>query len=133
MTGAGPAGHHRGGGTAFQLAVGLGHVDRARFEPAGHEFQAVADVMQSIERVEETFAGHLEHMIDALRDQRRRQDVTAKSRFHQRKPLVWGKKRFGGCGTPRFSRNVLPSYSLRKRPRRCSSGTTWSTNSSSPP
>src|SRR3954452_9051764 len=35
--------------------------------------------------------------------------------------LVW---MFGGIGTPRFSRNVLPSYWVRKMPRRCSSGMT---------
>src|ERR1700732_1123015 len=34
------------------------------------------------------------------------------------------KKRFSGRGRPRFSRKVSPSYSRRKRPRRCSSGTT---------
>ncbi len=43
------------------------------------------------------------------------------------------KKRFSGRGRPRFSRNVVPSYSVRKSPRRCSSGTTLSTKSSSPP
>ena len=43
------------------------------------------------------------------------------------------KKRFSGRGRPRFSRRVLPSYSVRNMPRRCSSGTTRSTKSSSPP
>ena len=43
------------------------------------------------------------------------------------------KKRFSGRGRPRFSRKVLPSYSVRNRPRRCSSGTTLLTKSSSPP
>src|SRR5262249_30292624 len=45
---------------------------------------------------------------------------------------LW-KNRLGGRGRPRFSRSVLPSYSRRNRPRRCSSGTTLSTKSSSPP
>ena len=39
---------------------------------------------------------------------------------------------FSGCGNPRFSRNVLPSYSRRNSPRRCGSGTTLSTKSSRP-
>src|SRR4029077_6085023 len=39
------------------------------------------------------------------------------------------KKRLPGRGSPRFSRSVLPSYSLRYRPRRWSSGTSWSQNS----
>src|ERR1700722_4442598 len=34
---------------------------------------------------------------------------------------------------PRCSRSVLPSYSVRNTPRSCSSGTTVSANSSSPP
>ena len=34
------------------------------------------------------------------------------------------KKRFSGRGRPRFSRSVLPSYSRRNKPRRCSSGMT---------
>jgi len=42
------------------------------------------------------------------------------------------KKRLGGRLRPRFSRRVVPSYSVRNRPRRCSSGTTWSTKSSRP-
>ena len=42
--------------------------------------------------------------------------------------LVW---MFGGIGTPRFSRKVLPSYWVRKMPRRCSSGMTIVTHSSS--
>ena len=45
----------------------------------------------------------------------------------------FAKKRFSGRGRPRFSRKVLPSYSRRNRPRRCSSGTTRSTKSSRPP
>src|SRR5262245_24111373 len=44
----------------------------------------------------------------------------------------FSKKRFFGRGRPRVSRNVLPSYSLRKRPRRCNSATTLSTKSFSP-
>lgn len=43
-----------------------------------------------------------------------------------------GKNRFFGRGRPRFSRSVRPSYSRRKMPRRCSSGTTLSTKSSRP-
>src|SRR5207245_753683 len=43
------------------------------------------------------------------------------------------KNRLTGRGRPRFSRSVLPSYSRRNRPRRCNSGTTRSTKSSSPP
>ena len=42
------------------------------------------------------------------------------------------KNRFGGRGRPRFSRNVLPSYSRRRMPRRRNSGTTLSTKSSRP-
>jgi len=46
---------------------------------------------------------------------------------------VHSKKRFFGRGRPRFSRSVFPSYSRRNSSRRCSSGTTRSTKSSSPP
>ena len=47
---------------------------------------------------------------------------------------IWAQKnRFAGRGRPRFSRSVLPSYSRRNRPRRCNSGTTRTTKSSSPP
>jgi hypothetical protein len=123
VAGARPACDHRGGGPAFQFAIGLGHVDRAGLEPAGDQFQFVADFVQPIERVEKTLAWHLEHVVDALRDQRGCEDMPAEPGFH-RKPSVAGKNRFGGRGTPRFSRNVLPSYSLRNTPRRCSSGTT---------
>jgi|SRR5689334_19877615 hypothetical protein len=42
------------------------------------------------------------------------------------------KKRFAGRGRPRVSRNVDPGYSRRNSPRRCNSGTTRSTKSSSP-
>ena len=41
-------------------------------------------------------------------------------------------QRLCGNGSPRFSRSVLPSYSVRNRPRRCSSGMSRSTMSSSP-
>ena len=57
---------------------------------------------------------------------------------------AWFDKRSGivgiminGVGSPqpssRFSRNVDPVYRVRKRPRRCSSGTTRSANSSKQP
>src|SRR5262249_40066922 len=37
---------------------------------------------------------------------------------------AWRAYRFSGTRKPKFSRRVLPSYSVRKMPRRCSSGTT---------
>jgi hypothetical protein len=43
-----------------------------------------------------------------------------------------GKKWFSGRGRPRWSRKVVPSYSRRKRPRRCSSGTTFAVKSRRP-
>src|SRR5207253_5893809 len=43
------------------------------------------------------------------------------------------KNLFLGLGNSRLSRSVLPSYSRRRIPRRCNSGTTRSTKSSSPP
>src|SRR5438067_3024670 len=43
------------------------------------------------------------------------------------------KNLFLGLGNSRLSRSVLPWYSRRKIPRRCNSGTTRSTKSSSPP
>ena len=47
--------------------------------------------------------------------------------------VAWGtKNRFSGRGRPRWSRNVVPSYSRRSSPRRCNSGTTRSTNASNP-
>src|ERR1700674_2273683 len=47
--------------------------------------------------------------------------------------LSFSKNRFRGRGKSRFSRSVVPSYSRRKIPRLCSSGTILSTTSSSPP
>src|SRR5262245_12100476 len=43
------------------------------------------------------------------------------------------KNLFLGLGNSRLSRSVLPSYSRRRIPRLCNSGTTRSTKSSSPP
>ena len=45
---------------------------------------------------------------------------------------TYSKNRFSGRGSPRLSRKVGPSYSARKMPRRCSSGTTFRTKSSRP-
>ena len=42
-------------------------------------------------------------------------------------------RRLSGRGRPRFSRSVLPSYSVRNRPRRCSSGITRLEKSSCAP
>ena len=53
-------------------------------------------------------------------------------RFGRCQTYVFAKKRFWGRGRLRFSLSVAPSYSRRKSPRRCSSGTTSSTKSSSP-
>src|SRR5581483_8443628 len=59
--------------------------------------------------------------------------VIAGDRAHSAAVRVSAKKRFSGRGRPRFSRKVGPSYSVRKMPRRCSSGTRSSQNSSSAP
>ena len=40
--------------------------------------------------------------------------------------------RLAGRSSPRFSRSVAPSYSVRNSPRFCRIGTTWSTKSVSP-
>ena len=45
VTGARAARHHGGGGTSGELAVGFGHVDRARLEPAGEKAQAVLHIV----------------------------------------------------------------------------------------
>ena len=63
---------------------------------------------------------------------RRRADFRACPGVDPGAELRSEKKRFSGRGRPRFSRSVLPSYSRRKMPRRCNSGTTRSTKSSRP-
>ena len=77
---AGTAGDHRRRRPSGQLAVCVGHVDRAGLKPAGHQFQLLPLIEQSIQRVEEALAGNLEHMVDALRDERIRQHSPAMAR-----------------------------------------------------
>ena len=76
VAGAGAARDERRRGPAGQLAVGLGHVHRARLESAGDQLQLLAHVVEAVERVEKALARHFEHVVDALRDQRVRQDAS---------------------------------------------------------
>ena len=62
----------------------------------------------------------------------RHRPETGKNRLLRRLATAAGKN-CSPAAAGRGSRKVLPSYSRRKRPRRCSSGTTLSTKSSSPP
>ena len=78
----------------------------------------------------------LAHLLGrALRKGRRRQSQRGQSDRRSNRELphdasfaragrAWRVYRFSGTRKPKFSRNVLPSYSVRKMPRRCSSGTT---------
>ena len=51
---------------------------------------SLSPLVQPVQRVEEAFARHLEHMVDALRDQRRSQDMPTQTRFHW-KPSARGR------------------------------------------
>lgn len=53
--------------------------------------------------------------------------------FRAGRPPVRGAQRRPGTGRPRWSRRVVPVYSVRNTPRSWSRGTTWSTKSSRPP
>ena len=55
---------------AGELALRLGHVARAAFVAAGDEADAVAMLVEAVERGEEAFAGNAERGRRALRDQR---------------------------------------------------------------
>ena len=81
MAGTGAARDHRRRRPTGQLAVGLGHVHRARLEPAGDQLQLLAHIVQPVEHVEETISpGTREHVVDALRHQRIRQNTSAHTR-----------------------------------------------------
>ena len=80
VAGAGAARDEGGGGTAGELAVGFGHVHRARLEAAGDELQLLARGIQPVERVEEALPRHFEHVVDSLRDQCIRENVPAQPR-----------------------------------------------------
>ena len=73
---AGTSGDEGSRRAAGELAVGLGHVDRARFESAGDQLQLLPHVVEAIQRVEEALAWHFEYVIDTLRHQRVRQDAS---------------------------------------------------------
>ena len=65
-----PAGHHGRGRASGELAVGVGHIDRPSLEPARHQLDLAALVIKAIKRVQEAFTRNLEHMVNALRDER---------------------------------------------------------------
>ena len=54
---------------AGQLAVGLGHEGGAAFVATGDEADAVAMLVEAVQRRQEALAGHPEHRVDALGDQ----------------------------------------------------------------
>ena len=67
-------------GTTGQLALGLGHERRPALLAAGEEADAVGVLVEPVEHGQEALAGHTEHGIDALGDQRLDQDVAGHSR-----------------------------------------------------
>ena len=79
VAGTGTTGDEGGGGAASKLAVGLGHVHRTGFEAAGHQFQALADVVKAVEGAEEALARYSEYVVDPLRDERVGQDASPRA------------------------------------------------------
>jgi len=76
VAGAGTAGHQQHAGLSGQLAVGLGHERGAALLAAGDE----ADLRRIVERVEHfeiALAGDAERHLDAMRPERRDDELTA--------------------------------------------------------
>ena len=79
------------------MPIRIGHVHRPGFEPARHQLDFAALVIQAIERIEEALARNLEHMVDALGNESVRQYSPAMTRadatlaglsqFHSDSPL----------------------------------------------
>jgi len=80
VAGTGSAGHESSGRSASQLAVGLRHVHRTRLKPTRDKLELLTNVVQPVERIEEAFPWHLEHMIDALCHQRVGQNAASQPR-----------------------------------------------------
>ena len=81
VAGAGAAGDDGDTRLAGELALRLGHVHRARLEPAGNELELVAHGIKSIEQVEVAFARDAEGVGHALGDQRIGQHLAAAARL----------------------------------------------------
>ena len=73
---AGAARHEQHAGLAGQFAVGLGHKGGAAFLPAGHEAD-LGGVEERIEHFEIALAGDAERHLDAVRAQRRDDELAA--------------------------------------------------------
>lgn len=75
------------------------------------------------------------HVVTGSQSCRQRVGGDEHRRGHRPTPTAWDSlaaNRFDGRANPRWSRSVVPVYSLRCRPRRCNSGTTRSTNAPIP-
>ena len=84
VAGARPAGDEGDARLAGQLAIGLGHVDGAGLEAAGHQLDPVALGIEAVEQVEIALARHAEGVGHALCHQRIGQDMPAEPRLAPR-------------------------------------------------
>ena len=75
-----PAGRKADARLAGQFAPGLGHIGRAAFLTADHQWQGLAHVMQRIEHREETLARHAKRPSRAVNNQLVDKDLTAAAR-----------------------------------------------------
>ena len=80
VAGAWAAGDEGSSGTAFQLAVGVRHIDRARLEPTGDGLNAIMHVVKAIEDVEIALARDDERGVDSLGNQGVGQNAAAAAR-----------------------------------------------------
>jgi len=77
---AGSARHEAQARSTAELALRLGHVARAALLPTGDEADAIAMLVEAIERGEEALAGNAEDGVRALREQRFDEGVTGGAR-----------------------------------------------------
>ena len=76
---AGAAGDEADARPPGELAVRLGHEGGAALVAAGHEADAVAVLVEAVQRRQEALARHAEHRVDALRHQRLHEGVAGES------------------------------------------------------
>ncbi len=96
--GARPARDEAHAGSARELAVRLGHERRPALVAAGHEADALAVLVEAVERRQEALARHAEHRVDALGDQRLHQGVAGEACGNRGRGLGHGGHRWHSWG-----------------------------------
>ncbi len=108
MAGAGPARHDGDTRLAGQLAMRLGHVDRARLEAAGDEFDAVALRVEPVQQVKVALAWHGKGMGGTIGHQGIREQLPPRP-FHDPRAVRHGSLRVaGGRKLDHGARGVTP-------------------------